>query len=213
MEELSDAIKANWEGYEDLRKLCLEAPKFGNGDDYVDDIAAHCWEDYARICRSFTTAFGAPLIPTATSITAHVPGGATVGATPDGRFKGETLADGSISPAQGDDRSGPVAVLESGMKRPQDDFMATLLNLKFTPGTLKTDEDLDKLASLTKTYLTNGGKHVQYNVVDKDTLIDAKANPEIHRDLLIRVAGYSTYFTLLQGKVQDERIERSSNEL
>lgn len=209
-ERLEKAIQANWEGYEDIRKLCLDAPKFGNNDAYVDDIAARLWKDYSEIVSRYQTVFQAPLIPTATSIVAHVPGGATTGATPDGRMAGDTLADGSVSPAQGKDHSGPLAVLQSGMRLNQDSYMATLLNMKFTTNTLKTDSDLEKLASLIRVYLTNGGKHVQFNVVDRAELVDAQKEPEKHQNLVVRVAGYSAYFTALQPKVQKEIIDRSA---
>ena len=213
MAQLHAALAANWEGYEALHQLCLAAPKFGNNDPYVDAIAAKLWDDYAAICGEFTTAFGAPLIPTATSITAHVPAGATVGATPDGRMAGDTLSDGSISPAQGDDLHGPLAVLQSGMAIDQDQYMATLLNMKFLPDALKTPSDLDKLGMMIRTYLTNGGKHVQFNVVSAETLQKAQQDPEKYRSLIVRVAGYSAYFSLLQHRVQDEIIHRTAHEM
>ncbi len=210
--ELIDAMNANWEGYEEIRKMCLDAPKFGNDDDYVDDIMKKLWDDYAEIANHHMTIFGTPILPTATSITAHAPGGALTGPTPDGRMKGETLADGSVSPAQGSDVNGPLAVLNSGMKIPQDKYMATLLNMKFTPSTLRTDEDLEKLGAMVRAYLTNGGKHVQFNVVDKETLEKAKLDRNSYRDLIVRVAGYSSYFVVLTPRVQDEIIARTAQE-
>jgi len=209
--QLIEAMNANWAGCEDIRKLCLEAPKFGNNDPYVDSIMARLWDDYAEITKHHMTIFGKPILPTATSITAHAPGGALTGPTPDGRCDGETLADGSISPTQGSDISGPLAVLNSGMAVDQSKYMATLLNMKFTPSSLKTDKDIDKLGSMIKTYLTNGGKHVQFNVVNRETLVCAKADKETYKDLIVRVAGYSAYFTVLTPRVQDEIIERTAH--
>jgi formate C-acetyltransferase len=211
--ELKAALAANWEGYEKIHKLCLESPKFGNNDPYVDMIATDIWDSYSEIARTFTSVFGKPVLPTAISITAHVPGGAITGATPDGRYAGETFADGSISPAQGKDVNGPLAVLQSAMKINQDKFMATLLNMKFHPSALKNESDLEKLGSMIRTYLTNGGKHIQFNIVSRETLIAAKADKQKYRDLIVRVAGYSAYFVSLTPKVQDEIIARSEQRL
>lgn len=211
-EKLMYALNNNWEGCEDIREKCLKAPKFGNNDPYVDDLAAELWQSYIKLVRQYKNIFGTPVLPTAISITAHAPGGALTGATPDGRLAGETFADGSISPVQGTDRNGPTSVFLSGMKVPQEHLMATLMNMKFHVGALKTQEDLKKLGSLIRTYLKNGGKHVQFNVVDQETLIKAKEDKEAYSDLIVRVAGYSAYFTTLTSKVQDEIIKRTGHE-
>jgi len=211
--QLTDAINADWRGYEDIRRLCLESPKFGNNDAFVDEIAARLYEDYAKLVSGFTNYFGEKLVPSGISITAHAPGGSYTGATPDGRLAGEAFADGSTSPAQGTDRNGPLAVLQSAMKLNQDGFMATLMNMKFTPSTLKTQDDLEKLGSMIKTYLTNGGKHIQFNVADRATLLAAKEDRRKYRDLIVRVAGYSSYFVVLTPKVQDEIIARTEHVL
>lgn len=134
-------------------------------------------------------------------------------ATPDGRADGETLADGSTSPFQGVDKNGPLAVIRSAMKLNQDPFQATLMNMKFHASAFKSDEDLDKLGAMIKTYLTNGGKHIQFNVADKETLIAAKKDKDKYKDIIVRVAGYSSYFTVLTSKVQDEVIARTAHEL
>ena len=213
-ETMYEALKADWEGYEKEHKACLDAPKYGNNIDYVDQIGAGLWHDLGQIVRTFTSAFGGkPVLPTAISITAHAPGGALTGATPDGRMAGETFADASISPEQGKDVSGPLAVLQSAMKIPQGEFMATLMNMKFSPNTLKTESDLEKLAVMIQTYLTNGGKQIQFNVVDKKTLEAAKVEKEKYRDLVVRVAGYSAYYVTLTERVQDELIKRTEQEL
>ena len=212
-ETLMDALKANWAGYEELRRQCLAVPKFGNGDAYVDDICARLWTDFAKIVAKFKNPFGKPLLPGAISITAHAPGGATTPATPDGRFDGETLADGSLSPEQGKDVNGPLGVFRSGMRIDQTGYSAVLLNMKFNKDALKTDQDREKFGAMVKTYLTNGGKQVQFNVVDNKTLIAAKAEPGKYRDLIVRVAGYSSYFTVLTPRVQDEIIARTDHDL
>ena len=118
-----------------------------------------------------------------------------------------------MSPMQGMDHEGPLAVMQSAMRVDQDPFQATLLNMKFHPTALKTDEDMGKLASLISTYLTHGGKHVQFNVVDQETLIDARNHPESHRDLVVRIAGYSAYFVQLNDSMQQEVINRTTHTL
>lgn len=211
MEEMFNAIEANWEGYEELHKKCQDAPKFGNGIDMVDDIAADLYQFWSDSCKTFTSIYGEPPRPTGISITAHAPGGSYTCATPDGRCFGDTLPDGVVSPAQGTDVCGPTVSLSSAMKISQDPFNAMLLNMKMHPSSLKSDDDLKKLGDLVKTYMMNGGKHIQFNVVDNETLRKAQETPENYRDLVVRVAGYSTYFTLLTPAVQNELIARTEN--
>jgi pyruvate-formate lyase len=179
----------------------------------VDSIAAELYQFWADTAVTFPTIWGGTTKPTGISITAHAPGGTLTGATPDGRYAGETLADGTMSPAQGRDTHGPTAVLRSAMAIDQVPFQATLLNMKFHPSALKGTEDLRKLAALIKTYFSFGGKHVQFNVIDQDTLVDAQNHPERYRDLIVRVAGYSAYFVQLTRSVQDEIIARTQHEL
>lgn len=211
--ELKAALDANWHGneYEEIRKMCQDAPKYGNGDGYVDNITKELYKFWADTAITFPTAWGGTTKPTGISITAHVPGGALTGATPDGRFAGETLADGTISPAQGRDLQGPTALMRSAMTIDQIPFQATLLNMKFHPSALETDEDMRKLSALIRTYFGQGGKHVQFNIVNKDMLLDSQKHPEKHRDLIVRVAGYSAYFVSLGKPVQDEIILRTEH--
>jgi pyruvate formate-lyase/glycerol dehydratase family glycyl radical enzyme len=213
--QLLAALRANWQGdgHEEIRKMCLAAPKYGNGDVYADDIAAELYQFWADTAVTFPTIWGGTTKPTGISITAHAPGGALTGATPDGRNAGDTLADGTMSPAQGCDTRGPTALLRSAMAIDQVPFQATLLNMKFHPSTLKSTEDLRKLSDLIKTYFSFGGKHVQFNVIKKETLLDAQKHPERYRDLIIRVAGYSAYFVQLTRTVQDEIIARTQHDL
>ena len=212
-DDMLDALLHNWEGHEDIQQACLAAPKYGNHIDYVDDLAGRLWHDLSGLVRKYPSAFGGTALPTAISITAHAPGGALTTATPDGRNDGDTFADASISPEQGKDVSGPLAVLQSAMHIPQGEFMATLMNMKFSPNSLKTDDDLGKLADMIKVYLTNGGKQIQFNVVSKETLLAAQRDKESYRDLIVRVAGYSAYYTTLTTRVQDEIIARSEQTL
>ena len=211
METLYKAIEANWEGYEDIRKLCAAAPKFGNNDPYVDDLAAELYDYWIKTTATFRTIYGAPPRPTGVSITAHAPGGSYTCATPDGRYSGETLCDGVMSPAQGTDHEGPLQSLTSAMRIDQTPFNAALLNMKISPTAMRSDADLEKFVALVKTYMFHGGKHIQFNVVSNETLRDAQAEPEKHSDLIVRVAGYSTYFTLLTPAVQNEIIKRTEN--
>ena len=208
MDQLIAALDADWEGYEDMRQDFKDAPKYGNDDDYVDSIVADYYSHFADDYESCSHAYGHDIVA-GISITFHQLECRHTYASADGRKYGELLTDGSVSPEHGCDTNGPLAVLMSAMKIDQSKYNATLLNLKFHPTALNTSEDLMKLASMTKTYLTNGGKHVQFNVVDRETLIKAQQHPEQYRDLIVRVAGYSTYFTALTKLVQDEVIERT----
>jgi pyruvate-formate lyase len=131
------------------------------------------------------------------------------GATPDGRHAHEICADGTVSPMQGRDTHGPTAVMRSALRIDQDPYQATLMNMKFHPSALQSDEDLQKLSAMIKTYLKHGGKHVQFNVVSREMLQKAQEDPQQYRDLVVRVAGYSAYFTQLNRPMQDEVIART----
>ena len=209
--QLKAALDADWQDHGALHAACLAAPKFGNGDPAVDALAARLYRFWAETTESLGTLYGAPHKPTAISITSHQPGGALTGATPDGRRAHEILADGTVSPMQGADTRGPTRILGSAMAIDQDPYQATLLNMKLHPSALRTEADLRKLASLIRTYFAEGGKHVQFNVVDRATLLDAQRSPEKHRNLAVRVAGYSAYFVQLGKDMQDEVIRRTEH--
>lgn len=213
LSQLYDALEADWVGYEDMQRDFLNAPKFGNNDPYADETVARCYRLFTDFVPTMPTITGGITVPCGISITSHQPGGQLTGATPDGRKAGEILADGTMSPMHGMDTNGPLAVLQSAMKICQDPFQATLLNMKFHPNSLKTESDMEKLAVMIRTYLSNGGKHVQFNVVDQETLLDARSHPEAHRDLIIRIAGYSAYFVQLNNEMQKEVINRTSHML
>ena len=210
MAQLMTAIDANWEGYDEMREEFIRAPKYGNNIDLPDMIAADIYSRFAKYLVEIPHAYGGHVVPTAISITSHQPGGLAVGALPDGRKAGTILADGSMSPMQGMDKNGPLAVLQSAMKINQDEYQATLLNMKFHPSAVKTDEDLYKLAGVIKTYLTCGGKHIQFNIIDQEMLTAAQKEPEKYEDVVVRVAGYSAYFNTLTKEIQDEVIDRTS---
>ncbi|MCR1839951.1 glycyl radical protein [Murimonas intestini] len=212
MQELLTALDNNWEGFDEMHSDFINAPKYGNNDDLPDQLVSEVYKFFADTCHRMDTAYDGKVTPNAISISAHQPGGACTGATPDGRRSGEILADASLSPDHGKDHNGPLAVLLSAMKVDQDPYQGTLLNMKFHPSALKTADDEKKLASMIKTYLTNGGKHIQFNVVNRQEMTDAKIHPEEHPELVVRVAGYSAYFTRLSGAIQDEVINRTSFE-
>ncbi|MCQ2512686.1 MAG: hypothetical protein MJ092_04785 [Lachnospiraceae bacterium] len=213
MSQLLEALDADWVGYEEMQEDFRKMPKYGNNIPEVDAYVAKMYKLHADTCLSMPCVYGDTLKPNAISISAHQPGGAVTGATPDGRKGGTILADASLSPDHGQDVRGPIAVFHSAMRVDQDPYQGTLMNMKFHPSALKTQEDLEKLASMIKTYLTHGGKHIQFNVVDREDMMDAKIHPEDHSDLVVRVAGYSAYFNRLTPGIQDEVIERTSHDL
>jgi formate C-acetyltransferase len=208
-ETLLRAIVEDWETFGAIQHLCETAPKYGNNDAFVDEIAARLWADVARLTSECRTIYGAPAIPTGISVSSNIHGGRNTAATADGRFSGDSFADGSISPEQGKDTNGPLSMLESAMRIPQNSFAATLMNMKFSPTSLASDEDLGKLADMIRIYFANGGRQIQFNVVNKKTLIAAKKQRNKYRDLIVRVAGYSAYYTALSENIQDEIIKRS----
>jgi pyruvate formate-lyase/glycerol dehydratase family glycyl radical enzyme len=209
--ELLKALKADFHGYETLRqRLVNRTPKYGNDDDYADEIMRAVFETYYEAIEGRPTAKGGHyrinLLPT----TVHIYFGKAIGATPDGRRAGEPVSEG-VSPVQGADRKGPTAVIKSVAKIDHARTGGTLLNQKFTPQLLADEEGLDKLAHLIRTYFKLDGHHIQFNVVSSDMLRDAQKNPEKYRDLIVRVAGYSDYFVDLNLELQNEIIKRTEH--
>lgn len=207
--ELMEALAVNFEGKEDLRQLLLSAPKYGNDDDYVDHFAVDIYSWICRITRDIDVLYGYKIMISPHSISIHGHCGQKTGALPSGRMAWETLTDGAVSPTGGADFNGPTAVINSATKVDQHPFMGAVFNMKFTPSSLKTKEDKKKLLTLIKTYFDCGGKHIQFNVVDRQTLLDAQEHPERHRNLLVRVAGYSALFVELSHTVQSDIIKRT----
>jgi pyruvate formate-lyase/glycerol dehydratase family glycyl radical enzyme len=208
-QELLDALALNFKGKEALRKRLAKAPKYGNDDDFADGIAAELYGWWWRMVSEIDGPYGVKQLPAPYSVSVHGAAGKRVGALPSGRLAGQPLADGSVSPCQGADVNGPTAVINSAGKIDQVPLFGTLLNMKFHPSAMKSDEDLKKIATLIKTYFDYGGKHAQFNVVDSKTLREAQRQPERYRNLMVRVAGYSAYFTELSANVQDEIIQRT----
>ncbi len=208
---LLEALKLNFEGKGEVRKTLLSAPKYGNDEDGVDRIAAELYAWWWRMVSDLDAPYGVKYTPAPYSVSAHGAAGKRVGALPSGRLAWTALADGSVSPSPGVDTNGPTAVMNSAGKIDQTPLFGTLLNLKFHPSALKTREDLRKLHALIKTYFDDGGKHVQFNVVDKKTLREAQKHPEQYRNLIVRVAGYSAHFTELNRSIQEEIIHRTEH--
>jgi pyruvate formate-lyase/glycerol dehydratase family glycyl radical enzyme len=211
MEELLAILRDDFEGHERVRQMLLnKTPRYGNDDDYADDVMVSVFEAYFNAIDGRKNTRGGTyrinLLPT----TVHVYFGSVIGATPDGRKAEMPLSEG-ISPVQGADRRGPTAVIKSVAKMDHVRTGGTLLNQKFTPQLLENDDDLDKFIKLIRTYFNLDGHHVQFNVVDAATLRAAQENPEQYRDLIVRVAGYSDYFCDLGKALQDEIIARTEH--
>jgi len=210
MAELLEALRADFEGKDELYRMLLAEPKYGNDGDYVEPIARTWYDIFYEEHQKFTDHLGRRTRPYALSVSWHGPFGAKIGALPSGRKAKEPLADGSVSPSPGQDTEGPTAVIWSASKvLDTSKYAASLLNLKFHPSALGTEAGLRKLTALIKTYLDLGGHHVQFNIVSADTLKDAKLHPENYRDLIVRVAGFSAFFVHLEPRIQDEIIKRS----
>jgi formate C-acetyltransferase len=213
MGELVDALDTNFEGKEAIRQMCLNAPKYGNNDPYADLIGRDIEEFGIKLTRQHKTAFGGELDIRYVTITAHVPFGAILRATPDGRKAGEPISEG-VSPSQGADRNGPTASLTSTARTKASAYKeraARLLNMKLTPSAVAGPQGTRKLMSLIRTACDMKMWHLQFNIVNKATLIAAKEDPEKYRDLLVRVAGYSAYFVDLTAQLQDEIINRTEH--
>lgn len=208
--ELMQALEVNFEGKEDVRERLLAAPKYGNDDDYVDYIVTDIYNWLCGILRELDAPYGGKYVAAPHNLSFHGACGRRVGALPSGRLAGVSLADGAVSPCQGADRKGPTAIINSAGKINHVPIYGTLFNMKFHPSALKTREDLQKFLILIRTYFDSyKGKHIQFNVIERKTLIDAQAHPERYRNLVIRVAGYSALWLELDHKIQDEIIART----
>ncbi len=209
-QQLMEALGANFDGYEDIQRILLKAPKYGNDDDYVDHIAREMYALCVDVCSECDAPFGAKWVCAPHSVGMHSYYGRRVGALPSGRPAGYALADGAVSPCQGADFRGPTASINSAGKIDHLPIYGTLFNMKFHPSSLNTKEDLQKLLGLIKTYFHNyGGKHIQFNVVSKEMLEDAQVHPDKHKNLVVRVAGYSALWVELDRTLQDEIIGRA----
>lgn len=214
-EKMLAALKADFVGYEIEQALMLnKAPKYGNDIAYVDEMGEKWAGFFADQLKKYTNIRGGRYHPGMYTVSAHVPMGQNVGASPDGRKAGTPLADGGLSPVYGRDMAGPTAVLHS-VSNLRNEYTSNggLLNLKFLPEFFKNDRNIDKFVQFLRSFVEMEIPHVQFNVVRREDLIAAKKDPERYRSLTIRVAGYTAYFTELSGDLQDEIIARTTQEL
>ena len=212
MDEILAAVSRNFEGNEKMRQFIINrTPFFGNDDDYADTIAVKVYDDLVRAIEGHPNTRGGKTQLNMLSTTCHNYFGSVCGASVNGRLAKFAISDGT-SPAHGADTNGPTAVIKSLGKLDQTKSGGTLLNVRFVPSLLKRDEDLKKLVSLIRAYFNMGGHHIQFNIVDTQTLLDAQKEPESYKDLLVRVAGYSDYFNDMTEQLQNEIIARTENE-
>ncbi|MDO5762047.1 MAG: glycyl radical protein [Bacteroidales bacterium] len=212
MDEILTAVSRNFEGNEKMRQFIINrTPFFGNDDDYADTIAVKVYDDLVRAIEGHPNTRGGKTQLNMLSTTCHNYFGSVCGASVNGRLAKFAISDGT-SPAHGADTNGPTAVIKSLGKLDQTKSGGTLLNVRFVPSLLKRDEDLKKLVSLIRAYFNMGGHHIQFNIVDTQTLLDAQKEPESYKDLLVRVAGYSDYFNDMTEQLQNEIIARTENE-
>lgn len=216
-DELIATLKANFatpEGEQIRARLINRFEKYGNDIDVVDNISADLLRFYCKEVETYRNPRGGQFTPGSYTVSAHVPLGAVVGATPDGRYAGEQLADGGLSPMLGQDAQGPTAVLKSVSKL--DNYLlsnGTLLNVKFTPSTLEGQSGLNKLADFLGAFTKLKLQHIQFNVVNAETLRAAQAKPQDYAGLVVRVAGYSAFFVELSKEIQDDIIRRTAHQL
>jgi trans-4-hydroxy-L-proline dehydratase len=209
MDELLAALAADFAGHEKLRlQLWNKTPKYGNDDAYADAILRAVFDVFYDAVNGRPNTKGGAYRVNYLSTTCHVYFGSVTGATPDGRRAWEPLSDG-ISPTQGADRHGPTAVIQSAAKVDHARTGGTLLNQKFSPHLVEGESGLDHLAQLVRSYFKLDGHHIQFNIVMAETLREAQREPEKHRDLIVRVAGYSDYFCDLTPALQGEIIART----
>jgi len=206
-----DMLNQNYQGYEEYRqKIINHVPKYGNDIQWVDQLGLKWTQFFVDQLKGYTNARGGVYHVGLYTVSAHVPMGKNVGASPDGRLAETPLADGGVSPSYGRDQKGPTAVLKSVSKIDSKlGSNGTLLNLKFLPDFFKRPTDLKKFSSLLKAFVMLKINHVQFNVVKAEDLKNAQENPEAYRGLTIRVAGYTAFFTELARDLQDEIILRT----
>lgn len=209
MDTLLKAMEANFEGYEaELNMVKNKTPKYGNDDDYADDIMKEVFNLYHDEVTGRPTVNGGhyrvDMLPT----TCHVYFGEVMGASPNGRLAEKPVSEG-ISPEKGGDTNGPTAVIKSCAKMDHLITGGTLLNQRFAPSVVQGEEGLDNMANLIRAYFNMDGHHIQFNVFDKNVLLAAQKNPDEYKDLIVRVAGYSDHFNNLSRALQDEIIGRT----
>lgn len=207
---LTEQMKTtNYKTWLKIHKQCLDAPKYGNDNKYVDNIFKE-WQDwFSKMCENYTSLYDEPLYSCQISVSTHGPMGAVTLATADGRLSGTTFADGSVSAFPGTDKNGPYALFSSATCYNHASSQNSQLNLKIHPSVIQGREGAFKFLEMIKSYLRRGGFHVQFNIVDSRMLKDAQINPDKHRGLMVRVAGFTQYWVELGKQIQDEVISRT----
>lgn len=209
MDELMKALENDFQGYEEIYNLVLnKTPKYGNDDDYADSIMKNVFKFYQKSITGRRNMKGGTYRVNMLPTTCHVYFGDVMIASANGRLAHKPVSEG-ISPEKGADTQGPTAVIKSCSKMDHLQTGGTLLNQKFTPSVVAGDEGLDNMASLIRSYFNMDGHHIQFNVIDRQTLINAQQHPDEYKDLIVRVAGYSDHFRNLSKALQDEIIERT----
>lgn len=210
---MADQVKVDKTGkYDAIYKACLDAPKYGNNDLYADNILKNYEVWLSKVCEEAQSLYAKKMYPCQISVSTHGPQGAATLATADGRLSGTTYSDGSVSAYAGTDKNGVYALFESATIWDQAVVQNSQMNLKLHPTTIKGQQGTKKLLDLTRSYLRKGGFHIQYNVVDSETLKDAQKNPDNYRQLMVRVAGFTQYWCELGKPIQDEVIARTEYE-
>jgi len=211
LKEFVSVLESNFTEDEGFRlKLWNEIPKYGNDNDYVDSIAREMGQFYCHEVGQYAGTFHNRYRPGLFAVSINVPFGLVTGATAEGRKEGRPLADGGISPSAGSERRGVLGVVKSATKI--DNVLAgngTLLNIRLSPSIFETDGNISKLVSMLRSYHDLGGYHIQFNVIGNEVLRKAQKNPDKYRGLMVRVAGYSAYFTELNPEVQEDIISRT----
>ena len=211
MSELCDALEKDFRGYEDVRRLLLAAPKFGNDDDAVDGLAAWVVHVFAKETVKYRNTRGGHLLPGVIPVSANVPLGMVIGALPSGRKSGVPLAEG-CSPSPGMDRKGPTGSMKSVTKIDHAEvFDGTQYNMRIEPSAFRETAGIKRLADLVRTFVDLKGWHVQFNVVSSDTLRAAQKEPDKYRDIVVKVAGYNAFFVELDETIQNNIIARTEH--
>ena len=215
MTEILDACRANWEGYEDLHMMCLNAPKYGNDDEYVDSIYDELSTKVPEIMQRWIDPItGKKPMLFIGAAAGHVGIGKSIGALPNGRTAYTPICDAACSVMPGMDVNGPTAAINSATNGPYaKEFVGYAMNMKFSKSVLNTPEKLQKLSWLVKAFMKRGGWHIQFNIHSREELLDAQKRPEAHKNLLVRVGGYSAYFIDLPPELQAEIVQRTMHEV
>lgn len=213
-QEMLDLLKTNFEGREDTRQMLQRLPKYGNDIDEADQMVADFYDRITRVVKSLPGGYGSKFQLAPHNMSAHVFGGTTVGALPNGRPAGESLSDGAVSCVHGADKNGPAALMRSAGKVDHTPIFGTLFNMKFLPSSLEKAEDRRKVLGLVRSFFSDyNGRHIQFNIIDREKLLEARAHPEEYRNLVVRVAGYSALWVELSTQTQDDIIARTEHNI